>query len=254
MIDTHSHIYGPEFDEDRDFVVARAKEANVTKSILANVDTTTIDQMYRCHEEYPDFTVMAMGLHPTSVNNNYKEDLKTIENQLNEKKFVAIGEIGLDLYWDRTFEKEQITVLEQQIDWALSLDLPMILHIRKAYAETFKVLDRFKGKDFHGVFHCFGGGIEEAKKAVSMGFALGIGGVVTYKNSNLGEIISPIGIDHIILETDAPYLSPVPNRGKRNEPANLLYVKERLASIFQRKSEIIDEITTENAKKIFKNC
>lgn len=252
MIDTHSHIYGPEFDSDRDLVIERAKAVGVTKSILANVDTTTINPMLQCHATYPDFTVMAMGLHPTSVNAGYKEELKVIEQQISKNKFAAIGEIGLDLYWDKTFEKEQITVLEQQLDWALTLDLPVILHIRKAYAETFKILKRFYGRPLHGVFHCFGGGSEEAKKAVSMGFALGIGGVVTYKNSNLGEIISPIGIDHIILETDAPYLSPTPNRGKRNEPSNLHYVKERLASIFQTNAEIIDEITTKNAIKIFK--
>ena len=235
MIDTHSHIYDPDFDSDRTEVVNRALKAGVEKVLLANVDTSTIEPMIQCHRQYPDFTAMAMGLHALRAGN----------------KYLSIGEIGLDLYWDKTFAQEQEKVLEQQLDWAISLDLPVILHIRKAHAETFKVLNKFKGKTIRGVFHCFGGGIEEAKKAVDMGFLLGIGGVVTYKNSNLGEVIEPIGIDHILLETDAPYLSPVPNRGKRNEPSNLIYVRDRLSSIFQINSQKVDEITTKNARDLF---
>lgn len=251
MIDTHSHIYGPEYADDREQVIRRALDCGVTHSILANVDTTTISDMLQCHAAYPAVTSMAMGLHPTSVNSGYRQELRTIEGALTQNKFVAVGEIGMDLYWDKTFEAEQSEALAVQIDWALQLNLPLILHIRKAYAETFKVLQRFKGHQLHGVFHCFGGGIEEARKAVSMGFALGVGGVVTYKNSNLSDILRPIGLQHILLETDAPYLSPVPNRGKRNEPANLVYVRRQLASVFSLKPENVDEITTANAEKIF---
>jgi TatD DNase family protein len=208
--------------------------------------------MLDCYKQYPDFTSMAMGLHPTSVKEDWQVELRNIEDTLRcGQTYKAIGEVGLDLYWDRTFEGEQERVLEQQLDWAISLDLPVILHIRKAHAETFKVLNRFKGKTIRGVFHCFGGGVEEARKAIEMGFYLGIGGVVTYKNSNLGEIIRPLGIEHILLETDAPYLSPVPHRGKRNEPYNLVYIKDHLSSIFQINSQKVDEITTKNARELF---
>lgn len=252
MIDTHSHIYDPEFDEDRAEVMTRAMEAGVERVLLANVDASTIQEMLSCHAQYPDFTSMAMGLHPTSVKEDWKVELRDVEDALRSgEKYLSVGEIGLDLYWDKTFALEQEKALEQQLDWAISLDLPVILHIRKAHAETFKVLSKFKGKPLRGVFHCFGGGVEEAKKAIDMGFLLGIGGVITYKNSNLGEIIEPIGINHILLETDAPYLSPVPNRGKKNEPANLVYVRDRLSSIFQINSQKVDEITTKNARELF---
>lgn len=252
MIDTHSHIYDPDFDSDRVEVVNRAIEAGVEKVLLANVDTSTIEQMLQCHSQYPDFTSMAMGLHPTSVKEDWLLELRNVEDALRAgDKYHAIGEVGLDLYWDKTFIAEQEKALEQQLDWAISLDLPVILHIRKAHAETFKVLNKFKGKTIRGVFHCFGGGVEEARKAVDMGFLLGIGGVVTYKNSNLGEIIAPIGINHILLETDAPYLSPVPNRGKRNEPSNLVYVRDHLGLIFHKNPQKVDEITTKNARQLF---
>ena len=252
MIDTHSHIYGPEYADDRAEVISRATDAGVTKVLLANVDTSTIGEMLECHKQYPDFTAMAMGLHPTSVKEDWQLELRNVEDALrNGHNYLAIGEVGLDLYWDKTFETEQERVLEQQLDWAISLDLPVILHIRKAHAETFKVLNRFKGKTIRGVFHCFGGGVEEARKAVDMGFYLGIGGVVTYKNSNLGEIIKPIGLEHILLETDAPYLSPVPQRGKRNEPYNLVYIRDHLSSIFQINSQKVDEITTRNSCQLF---
>lgn len=252
MIDTHSHIYDSDFDSDRDEVIARAMEVGVERVLLANVDTSTIESMLQCHKQYPNFTSMAMGLHPTSVKEDWQTELRNIEDALRAgNKYVSVGEIGLDLYWDKTFALEQEKVLEQQLDWAIALDLPVILHIRKAHAETFKVLSKFKGKPLRGVFHCFGGGVEEAKKAVDMGFLLGIGGVVTYKNSNLGEIIQPIGINNILLETDAPYLSPVPNRGKRNEPSNLVYICNQLSSIFQINSQKVDEITTKNARELF---
>lgn len=251
MIDTHSHIYGPEYDDDRHVVINRALEVGVTHHILANVDTTTIGQMTACHQAYPTLTSMAMGLHPTSVDENFADNLKIIEAELSENRYVAIGEVGIDLYWDKTYETEQRQALATQIDWAIQLELPLILHVRKAYAETFDVLRQFRHHQLRGVFHCFGGGIEEAKKAVELGFYLGIGGVLTYKNSNLSDIIRPIGLEKILLETDAPYLSPVPNRGKRNEPSNLTYVTERLASFFNTETRIVDEITTTNARKLF---
>lgn len=251
MIDTHSHIFGPEYDEDRNEVVRRAKDAGVSKVLLANVDLNTIEPMRLCRREYPDFTAMAMGLHPTEIRDCWKDDLKKIYDELLAGDYVAVGEIGLDFYWDRCFEKEQREVMREQINWALDMNLPVILHVRKAYSETFELLKDFGKSDFRGVFHCFSGGLEEAKKAVRMGFSLGIGGVVTYKNSNLGDIIREIGLKHLLLETDAPYLAPVPNRGKRNEPAFMAAVRDKIADIFNRNAEEVDEITTENARNLF---
>ncbi|MCQ2332524.1 MAG: TatD family hydrolase [Paludibacteraceae bacterium] len=251
MIDTHSHIFGPEFDDDRAEVVRRAKDAGVNKVLLANVDTNTIGQMKRCREEYPDFTAMAMGLHPTEIRDCWKDDLRQIYDELQNGDYVAVGEIGLDFYWDRNFEKEQREVMRTQMAWALEMNLPVILHIRKAYAEAFEVLSDFGNRDFHGVFHCFSGGLEEAKKAIRMGFFLGIGGVLTYKNSTLGDIIREVGLEHLLLETDAPYLAPVPYRGKRNEPAFMTAVRDKMSEIFNQNAQVVDEITTKNARNLF---
>ena len=251
MIDTHSHIYEKEYDADRQDVVQRALDCGVTHSVLANVDASTIESMISCHRLYPTVTSMAMGLHPTSVAADWQKQLRVVEDALSKEKYVAIGEVGLDLYWDTTFEEEQCKALAQQIDWAIQLELPIIFHIRKAYSQTFKILRQFDTHRLRGVFHCFSGGVEEARKAVSLGFYLGVGGVVTYKNSNLRDILRPISLEHIVLETDAPYLSPVPHRGKRNEPSNLTFVLQQLAAIFDTNAQNIDEITTNNATKLF---
>lgn len=251
MIDTHSHIYGEEFDEDREEVMKRAIDAGVEKVLLCNVDLETVARMKELHAAEPEFSEMAMGLHPTEIKEEWKSDLKKIGYELFSSGYKAVGEIGMDLYWDRTFEREQREVLREQIAWARELDMPVVLHIRKAYAEVF---DEFKYMGLHewrGVFHCFGGGIEEAKKAVKMGFMLGIGGVLTYKNSGLGEIVKEIGVEHLLLETDAPYLAPVPYRGKRNEPAFMVSVRNKIGEILDRSAREIDEITTVNARKTF---
>ena len=252
MIDTHSHIYQKEFDHDRKEVIANAQKVGVERAILANVDSQTIARLEKTQAEFPDFCVSAMGLHPTSVNENYLAELQTIKENLFAKNYCAVGEIGLDLYWDETFINQQVIAFEEQIRWALELDLPVIIHIRKAFAEVFQSLKKF-GKNLpKGVFHCFSGGIEEAKKAVELGFLLGIGGVVTYKNANLPEIVKLVGVEKILLETDAPYLAPVPFRGKRNEPKYLTEISEKLSTVFSLSKEKVDEITTENAKKMFK--
>lgn len=251
MIDTHSHIYGPEYSADRQQVIERAFANDVTHSVLANVDVSTIDELLTCHQNFFSCTSVAMGLHPTSVDADYKSSLNIIETKLSDNDYVAIGEVGIDLYWDKTFFEQQCDALKTQIDWALQLNLPLILHVRKAYAEVFDVLKQFRGHELRGIFHCFSGGVEEAKKAVGMGFCLGVGGTVTYKNSTLPDILRQIGLQHFVLETDAPYLSPVPNRGKRNEPANLVYVRDVLASIFSTNAQNVDEITTQNALKMF---
>ena len=251
MIDTHSHIYGEEFDEDRVEVVERAKAAGVDKVLLCNVDLTTIDRMKMLHQSMPDFTDMAMGLHPTEVHQEWRADLNKIGDELSKGGYKAIGEIGMDLYWDKSFEKEQREVLREQMMWAIERDMPVVLHIRKAYAEVFDEFKSMNIKEWKGVFHCFGGGVEEARKAIRMGFMLGIGGVLTYKNSGLGEIVREIGAEHLLLETDAPYLAPVPYRGKRNEPAFMASVRDKMAEILCRSAREIDEITTVNARNMF---
>ena len=251
MIDTHSHIYGEEFDEDREEVVKRAIDAGVERVLLCNVDLTTIERMKKMHKDKPEFTEMAMGLHPTEINQEWKSDLQKIGDELSDGDYKAIGEIGMDLYWDKSFEKEQREVLREQMAWAIEKDMPVVLHIRKAYAEVFEEFKSMNLREWKGVFHCFGGGIEEAKKAVGMGFLLGIGGVLTYKNSGLGNIVTEIGVEHLLLETDAPYLAPVPHRGKRNEPAFMISVRDKMSEILNRSAQEIDEITTANARKFF---
>ena len=251
MIDTHTHIYMEEYDEDRDTVVNNALQNNVSHVVLPNVDADSIDRLHRCHNSYSDFTSTAMGLHPTSVDDNYETHLAAVKNDLFSGNHVAVGEIGLDLYWDKTFARQQEIVLTTQLNWALELNLPVILHVRKAYAETFKILSKFNNRGLRGVFHCFGGGVEEVKKAVSLGFFIGIGGVLTYKNSTLPSVIENVKLENILLETDAPFLSPVPYRGKRNEPAYLANVAPVLSSIFNVDDEIVDKITTENARTLF---
>jgi TatD DNase family protein len=252
MIDTHSHIYSEEFDADRCEVVENALKTGVEKVILANVDSTTIERLDKTQAEFPNFCVSALGLHPTNVNKTYISELQIIKESLFAKKYSSIGEIGIDMYWDETFVNEQIMAFEQQIGWALELDLPVIIHVRKAFEEIFHSLQKFKKNMPKGVFHCFSGGIEEAKKAAEMGFLLGIGGVVTFKNANLPEIIKPIGIEKILLETDAPYLAPVPFRGKRNEPKYLTEILSKLSTVFALSEEKIDFITTNSAKNLFK--
>ena len=251
MIDTHTHIYMEEYDEDRDTVVNNALQNKVSHVVLPNVDADSIGRLHRCHNRYPDLTSTAMGLHPTSVDDNYETHLAAVKNDLFSGNHVAVGEIGLDLYWDKTFARQQEIVLTTQLNWALELDLPVILHVRKAYAETFKILSKFNNRGLRGVFHCFGGGVEEVKKAVSLGFFIGIGGVLTYKNSTLPSVIENVKLENILLETDAPFLSPVPYRGKRNEPAYLANVAPVLSSIFNVDDEIVDKITTENARTLF---
>lgn len=252
MIDTHSHIYSEEFDADRAEVIAAAKESGVEQVVLANVDSSTIEQLTATGAEYPDFFRLAMGLHPTSVKEDYLEELERIISQFStENRYVAVGEIGLDLYWDKTFISEQVEAFHRQVEVALELRLPVIIHVRKAYSEVFEALKRYQGSMPRGVFHCFSGGVQEAQKAVELGFYLGIGGVVTYKNSNLGEIIKPISMDRILTETDAPYLSPVPYRGKRNEPKYMAEVCRKLAEIYGCSYEEMDRATTRNAKELF---
>ena len=252
MIDTHSHIYSEEFDDDRDLIISNAKEAGVTKIILPNVDSESLQQMLNLEAKYPGYCFSAIGLHPTSVKENFKEELNLVYSELQRRKFVAIGEIGIDLYWDKTYLKEQIEAFQTQIEWAIEYKIPIIIHQRDSFQETMKALLPFKNRGLKGVFHSFGGTVEEAQQIVDFGdFVMGINGVITFKNSKLSETIKHFPIENFILETDAPYLTPVPFRGKRNESAYVKFVCEKMADIYQISPNKVSETTTKTVEKLF---
>lgn len=253
MIDTHSHIYLDAFDQDRDLTIDRAHHSGVSGILLPNIDIGSIEPMLETEARYPDVCRAMMGLHPTSVKANYIEQLSVIENWLSKRPFIGIGEIGMDLYWDKTFLKEQKEALAIQLKWACEMDLPVVIHTRDAFPEIFEVFNRVYDDRLKGVFHSFSGNIEEAKRILEMpGFYLGINGVVTFKNSSLPAVLETTGSLRILLETDAPYLAPAPHRGKRNEPAYIALTRDKLAAIFQVSSSEIERITTENAVRLFK--
>lgn len=251
IIDTHCHLYLPEFSNEIDTFINRAKENGIKKIYLPAINSDTTDALLSLEEKHPDICVAMMGLHPCYVKSDYKDELKKVEDLLIKRKFVAIGECGLDFYWDKTFIKEQYSALEQQIEWALQHNLPIILHTRNATQETIDVIKKYKSSNLKGIFHCFGGTLDEAKQIIDLGFYLGIGGVVTYKNAGLDLVLNNIDLDYIVLETDAPYLSPVPFRGKTNEPANLKTIAEKIASIKNASYDVVVEITSKNAEALF---
>ena len=252
MIDTHSHIYSEDFDADRSEVIRRAQEAGVTKIIMPNVDSESLPGMLETERMFPDVCLAAIGLHPTSVKENYLDELALVKSELERRKYMAIGEIGIDLYWDKTFYTEQVFALQTQVQWALDSNLPVIIHVRDSHKETIEALQPFKNKGLRGVFHCFTGSSKEAEEIVELGdFMLGIGGVVTFKNSGLAGNLKDIPLTKLVLETDTPYLAPVPFRGKRNEPAYTAIVRDKLAEVYQVSAEEIDIITTRNAEKLF---
>jgi TatD DNase family protein len=251
IIDTHCHLYLSEFNNEIDAFINRAKENGVEKIYLPAINSETTDALLSLEDKHPDICVAMIGLHPCYVKSDFTNELKKVEDLLSQRKFVAIGECGLDFYWDKTFVKEQYLALEQQIEWALQYNLPIILHTRNATQETIDVIKKYKGSNLKGIFHCFGGTIEEAKQIIDLGFYLGIGGVVTYKNAGLDLVLKEINLDNIVLETDAPYLSPVPNRGKTNEPANLKIIAEKIASIKNTSYNLVAEITSRNAERLF---
>ena len=250
-IDTHTHLYLPEFDTDRDEVVNRALGNGISKMLLPNIDITSVEPMFSSVNRYPGICYPMTGLHPTSVKDDYLTQLDKIESLVSKCKFVAIGEIGIDLYWDKTFIKEQLISFSRQIAFALDLGLPVVIHSRDAFPEVFSVLDKFKGRPINGVFHAFTGSIQDAEKAIELGFKLGIGGIVTFKNSGLDKVVKETGPGHLILETDSPYLAPVPYRGKRNESSYIRIINKRLAEIFGKSEEEIAVITYENSTRLF---
>ena len=248
MIDTHSHVYLAEFELDLPLVLERARSAGIEKILMPAIDSTTHDKMLTVEQNNSDCVSM-IGLHPCSVNHDYSVELQTIKDFLNKRKFVSIGEIGLDFYWDKSFSEQQYLAFHEQIKLALQYKLPIVIHSRNAIDECIEVVSQYP--ELTGVFHCFSGNLEQARKIVSLRFMLGIGGVVTFKNAGLDKVVSEIGLNQVILETDAPYLAPVPFRGKRNEPSYLSLVAEKLTIITGKTESEIDEITTYNAKKLF---
>jgi TatD DNase family protein len=251
LIDTHSHIYSDEFSKDIYKVVDKSKEVGISKILLPNIDSKSIQAMHNLEKMFPDFCISMMGLHPTSVNNNYQQELDICKMWLKSRNYCAIGEIGIDLYWDKTFAKEQQIAFKTQINWALEYNLPIVIHSRESFNEIFEVLEDYKNSELTGVFHSFSGNLEQANKAIDLGFHLGINGIVTFKNSGLDKVIAEIPLEKLLLETDAPYLAPTPNRGKRNESSFLIYTAQKIAEIYQIDIEKIAETTSNTAKKLF---
>lgn len=251
LIDTHSHIYVSEFDADRVEMMKRAEKEGVTKIFLPAIDSDTHEKMLQTEADFAGICHSMMGLHPCSVKENYKEELELIQEYLKKRPFKAVGEIGLDFYWDKTFTTQQYEVFHQQIEWALAYSLPIVIHSRNATDECIKVVAEHQKDGLRGIFHCFSGDTDQAKQLIEFGFYLGIGGVLTFKNSGLDTVMEEIDLDNVVLETDAPYLAPVPFRGKRNEPSYLKYVVEKLATIKKISAEQVATITTANAEKLF---
>jgi len=251
LIDTHTHLYINKFDGDRAEMIQRAIDNGVEQFFLPNIDRSSIDGMLELEKQYPNRCFPMMGLHPCSVKENYKEELAIVEEWLYKRPFCAVGEIGLDLYWDKTFYEEQKTAFRQQMSWAKDLDIPIVIHTRNATQETIDLVREEKDEKLRGIFHCFGGSVEEANAIIELGFHLGIGGVLTFKKAGLDKTMKHIDLKHVVLETDAPYLAPSPHRGKRNESAYVKLVAEKLATIKGVTFEEVARITSDNAQQIF---
>lgn len=252
LIDTHTHLYVSEFDNDRDAVIARAKQLGVGQFVLPAIDSETTPAMHALKNQYPNEMHLMMGLHPTHVGVNVEQELAHVWEQLKTHDFVAVGEIGMDLYWDKTYQKEQQEAFARQIGWALEFDLPIVIHCRDAFDEIFEVLEGVRDKRLRGIFHCFTGTLVQARRAIDLNMLLGIGGVVSFKNSGLAETVAQIPLEHLVLETDAPYLAPMPHRGKRNESSYLPLIATKLAETHNVSISEITKITTENAKTVFR--
>ncbi|WP_136467544.1 TatD family hydrolase [Flagellimonas onchidii] len=251
ITDTHTHLYSEAFDEDRDEIIQKALDAGVQRFFIPAIDSAYTDAMMDLESRYPDNVFLMMGLHPTHVKENYKEELAHVEQLFSERSFYAVGEIGIDLYWDKTYLKQQQEAFVYQIQLAKKHQLPIVIHSRESFDEIFEILEQEKGDDLYGIFHCFTGTFEQAEKAISCNMKLGIGGVATFKNGKIDQFLNEIALKHIVLETDSPYLAPVPFRGKRNESSYIIKVLEKLSSIYGISMEEIASITTENSKQVF---
>lgn len=253
FIDTHTHLFVNQFDEDRTAVVERALEAGVSKMLLPNIDLESIEALHDLSRQFPENCIPMMGLHPCSVTENWEKDLAVIKSYLDKNDYCAIGEIGMDLYWDKSTLPYQQKAFAQQIEWAKEKKLPIAIHVRDAFDETFEIVDRLNDENLTGVFHCFTGTIDQAQHIINYGgFKLGIGGVLTFKNSGVDKVIAEIDLKHLILETDSPYLTPTPHRGKRNESEYTTLIASKLAQVKNVPIETVAEITTKNALELFK--
>jgi TatD DNase family protein len=251
LIDTHSHIYLPEFITDSSEMLERAQRETIKWILLPAIDSSTHQQMLVLEEVHPEICMSMMGIHPCSIKEDYRNELEIARSYFDKRLFKAVGETGLDFYWDKTFIKEQYRAFHEQIEWALHFDIPVVIHSRNSIDECIEVVSEHQKGKLKGVFHCFSGNPEQAKKIIDLGFYLGIGGVITFKNSGLDKVMENIPLDNVVLETDAPYLAPVPFRGKRNEPAYLKFVVEKIATIKNIDEKEIALITTRNAKQLF---
>lgn len=254
IVDTHIHLYGEAFDDDRSDLIEKAKAEGVSHFFLPAIDSTYTDRMKALQKEHPQEVFLMSGLHPTHVNENYKYELDHVYKELTQfsEDYVAVGEIGIDLYWDKTFLKEQTLSFETQINWALSFDLPIVIHCRAAFDEIFEVLETYKSKPLYGIFHCFSGSLEQAQKAIDFGFKLGIGGVVTFKNGKIDQFLNQLDLESLVLETDAPYLAPSPFRGKRNIPSYINLVADKVAELYHIPREEVIEKTSATALALFR--
>jgi len=251
LTDTHTHLYSEAFDEDRKQMMKRAIDAGIKRFFIPAIDSGYTEEMYELEKSYPDHVFLMMGLHPTSVKQNYEEELAHVEQQFKERTFYAVGEIGVDLHWDTSTLGIQQDAFKRQIQLAKKYKLPIVIHCREAFDEVFEVLESEKGADLFGIFHCFTGTKEQAEKAISYNMKLGIGGVVTFKNGKIDKFLNEIELKHIVLETDSPYLSPTPHRGKRNESSYLSLIAKKVAEIYAISEEEVAAITTQNSKEIF---
>ncbi|MBT8260453.1 MAG: TatD family hydrolase [Flavobacteriaceae bacterium] len=252
ITDTHTHLYSEAFNEDRHDVIKKAIEQGVKRFFVPAIDSTYTKAMLQLEKDFPENTFLMMGLHPTHVKENYKDELKHVKGMLAQRPFVAIGEIGIDLYWDKSTLQIQQDAFRRQIQLAKQYKLPIVIHCRESFDEIFEILEEEKGDDLFGIFHCFTGTLEQAQQAISYNMKLGVGGVVTFKNGKIDKFLNQIDLQHIVLETDAPYLAPTPYRGKRNESLYILNVLNKMSEIYGETQEKIAEITTANSKEVFK--
>ena len=251
LIDTHAHLYLEQFDNDLDEIMTRAAESEVERILLPNIDSSTTQRLWKTIDAYPTRCFPMMGIHPCSVNETIESELKHIESELGTGKYIAVGEIGIDLYWDKTFIKEQIAAFEQQMEWAKELKLPVAIHCRDSFDEIFASVEKVQDGSLTGVLHCFTGNAEQANRTIELGLHIGLGGVLTFKNSGVDKAVQDVPLDWIVLETDAPYLAPTPFRGKRNESSYTKLVAEKLADVKQLPVEEIAKATTANAERLF---
>ncbi len=251
ITDTHTHLYSEQFDEDRNKMMQRALDNGVSRFFIPAIDSSYTEAMLKLEKDFSKYVFLMMGLHPTSVKENYQEELRLVKDWLDKRNFYAVGEIGIDLYWDTAFLQQQQDAFKMQIEWAKEKKLPIVIHCREAFDEIFEVLEEVKDNQLYGIFHCFTGTLEQAKQAISYNMKLGIGGVVTFKNGKIDTFLHEIPLEHIVLETDSPYLAPVPYRGKRNESSYILNVLDKLVNIYNLTPQEIAKITTQNSKDIF---